>query len=319
MTDSPQQVVTRFRAYQLGQAGASYSYFANKHFTLVEGMATEVNIGQVRREMENCSKETIDTLHITGWDNDHCSSSGLKYILDILRPTRIEYPGYPPHTDTARDCLKTIKAYQASRGRSGVRVTAQCMDPPYLKTLEAGKRLGYRNIVYHPKELRDASNDNSTVKLFREGSFNVASLGDVQDPAIAAMLRRCSIFNRETDILILAHHGADNGFTTRRFLKEVEPSVAICTSNYDNQFDHPRQEIRDMLYEQDIKIFTTKHGDVIIESIPPHTGRYKVVNLKANSTQISSVSEYEAKKRKMLSMNGDTLRNIYHPGFKGLR
>lgn len=319
MADLLKKVQTRFRAYQLGQAGASYSYFADQHFTLVEGMATEINIAQVRSEMENCGKETIDTLHITGWDTDHCNSSGLKWILDNLRPTRIEYPGYPPHTDTAKGCLQVIKDFQASRAKAGPKVAVQCMDPTYLISLEAGKTLGYRNIVYHPKELRDSSNDNSTVQLFRKGCFNVASLGDVQDPAIAAMLRASSIFKRETDVLILAHHGADNGFTTRRFLKDVAPTVAICTSNYDNHHDHPRQEIREMLHELGIKIFTTKTGDVIIESVPSHTGKYKVVNLKSNSTQVSTVAEFEAKKRRMLSMNADTLRNIYNPGFKGLK
>ncbi|HEY4080528.1 MAG TPA: hypothetical protein VGM81_07515 [Burkholderiaceae bacterium] len=74
-----------------------------------------------------------------------------------------------------------------------------------------------------------------------------------------------------------------------------------------------------MLFEQGIRIFTTKHGDVIAVSVLPHTGKYRVLNLKANSTQISSISEYETKKRKMLSMNGATLRNIYKPGFKGLK
>lgn len=32
---------TRFRAYQLGQAGASFSYLAGNHFTLIEAAATE--------------------------------------------------------------------------------------------------------------------------------------------------------------------------------------------------------------------------------------------------------------------------------------
>lgn len=44
--------------------------------------------------------------------------------------------------------------------------------------------------------------------------------------------------------MILAHHGADNGFTTKKFIEELNPSVAICSSNYDNEYDHPREEIR---------------------------------------------------------------------------
>ena len=319
MHSGPKPVVTRFRAYQLGQVGSSYSYFDGEKFTLVEGMATDVNITQVQRELKVCDRSHIDTLHITSWDNDHCNASGLEWILETLKPSRIEYPGYPPHTDCARDCLKAIKAYQSKRTAAKLRVAVQCVDPPYIQSLGAGEALGYRNIVYHPKEIRPSSNDNSTVQLFRTGSFNVASLGDVEDPAIASMLRRCKTFSRETDVLILAHHGADNGFTTRRFLKDVQPRIAICTSNYDNHFDHPRQEIREMLYEQGIKIFTTKSGDVIIKSLPPHTGMYQVVNLKANSTEVSSTAEFEAKKRRLLSVNADTLRNRYKPGFKGLR
>jgi competence protein ComEC len=41
-------VKTRFRAYQLGSAGSSFSYFADGHFTLLEARLTdtsEANIG----------------------------------------------------------------------------------------------------------------------------------------------------------------------------------------------------------------------------------------------------------------------------------
>jgi competence protein ComEC len=131
MNTTLKPVVTRFRAYQLGQAGASYSYFDGQHFTLVKGMATDVNIKQVFPELEECGRTSIDTLHITSWDNDHCSASGLEWILRTLKPTRIEYPGYPPHTDCARGCLEAIRAYRAERARVNTSVTVQSMDPTY--------------------------------------------------------------------------------------------------------------------------------------------------------------------------------------------
>ena len=41
---------TRFRAYHLGSAGSSFSYFADGHFTMIEARLTEDSREQVERE-----------------------------------------------------------------------------------------------------------------------------------------------------------------------------------------------------------------------------------------------------------------------------
>jgi competence protein ComEC len=175
-------------------------------------------------------------------------------------------------------------------------------------------------MFYHPRKLFDGeSNNNSTVKLFREGCFNVASLGDIEDANLGAYLRRCKIFKRETDVLVLAHHGSDCATNSKSFFEAVSPKLAICSSNYDNKFEHPRPEVRKRLSDLGIPLFTTKTGDVVITSVAPHTHKFKVINLKTNSTAVSSVTEFISRKSHWLSMNADTLRNIYRPGFKGLR
>jgi competence protein ComEC len=88
--------VTRFRAYRLGCAGSSFSYFAHGRFTLIEARLNETNVKSVRAEMDSCAVETIQCLHITSWDSDHCSLSELPVLLRTLRPTNIECPGYVP-------------------------------------------------------------------------------------------------------------------------------------------------------------------------------------------------------------------------------
>lgn len=98
-------IVTRFRAYQLGTAGASFSYFADGTFTLIEARLTDLSRPNLNRELAECGKSTIDVLHITGWDQDHCAVRDLEEILSCYRPVTIEYPGYPPHNDTAKECL----------------------------------------------------------------------------------------------------------------------------------------------------------------------------------------------------------------------
>lgn len=301
------KIRTRFRAYQLGTAGSSFSYFADNHFTLIEARLTERNEITLASELKLCDKSKIDTLHITSWDQDHCSVPQLKKILELYSPTKIEYPGYIPHTDSGKESLQIIKQYQQSN-KLPKSIRIQSITPPYIESLDIANEYGYNDVFLHPKFIGDSSNDNSTIKHFRKGSFNLLSLGDVESSAIASSIASKKIIQKETDVMILAHHGADNGFTTANFLKKVKPLVAIATSNYDNQFAHPKQSIRDLLYKHEIELFTTKTGDVIIESINEHNGHFKVINLIAGSTEVSSTKYYKSRKNNRLNVNGDTLR-----------
>jgi competence protein ComEC len=307
-------IPTRFRAYQLGSPGSSFSYFAGRHFTVLEGRLTDISRASLIREMELCGVETADTHHITSWDNDHCSSSELEELLYLIQPSRIELPGYPPHTYNGRTCLEIFNWFWTSRRSSNRPAALQEVTPAYIDGLGVAENLGFKNIFYHPRWIdADCANNNSTVKLFRSGSFNLLSLGDIQDCRISASLRRCRILCRETDVVILAHHGADNGFTNRPFLTRVEPSLAICSADYDNQYDHPGQEICTLLYEQNITLMTTKTGDVIVKSLGDHCARYRAINLMTNSTAISSQYDFQSKKARILSYNADTVRQLYAP------
>lgn len=300
------QKITRFRAYQLGTAGSSFSYFDGDRFTLIEAKYFDGNINSINAELEVCGVKNIHTLHITSWDQDHCVASQLEKIIEDLNPYKIEYPGYSPHTDSGTECLKIIEAFKKSN--KGTKKANQ-ITPAYISGLDDAKNYGYNNVLYHPKYIdTDSSNNNSTIKQFRSGSFNVLSLGDVESPHISSGLKSYKTINSEVDIMILAHHGADNGFTTSSFLKTVRPTVAIASADYGNQFKHPKQEIRDLLHKNDINLFTTKTGDVVIYSTGSHTGHYQVANLKAGSTEVSSTYESHAKKYNFLNQNADTIR-----------
>ena len=292
------QKTTRFRAYQLGNAGSSFSYFDGTTFTLIEGRLTESSEPNVQFELEQAGKTKIDTLHITSWDNDHCRPNELKDILNNLQPNKIQYPGYEPHTDSGKTCLSYIKQYEKYFIDKPKNVNVKSVSPDYLNGLEsANDGLGYSNIIYHPRKIYEQSNDNSTVKFFRSGSFTLLSLGDVEKEEIATNISGGTIIKTQVDIMILAHHGADNGFTTDKFLKAINPRIAICSSNYDNQFTHPKQAIRDLLYQNDIQLFTTKTGDVVVKSINDHNGEFQVFNLISNNDKISS--DYKLKSKRL--------------------
>jgi competence protein ComEC len=306
---------TRFRAYHLGSPGASFSYFADGHFTMIEARLTDDSREQVEREMaEKCGVDHADVLHITSWDADHCNKFELPDLLNLIRPMKIECPGYDPHKEYGHgeECLEIIAEYRARRRNTGSTPIIRHITPKYIEGLEHASAKAFHDTLYNPLHISENANDNSTVKLFRKGSFNVLSLGDVESPLIGARLRRQRVLRSEVDVMILAHHGADNGFTTKKFLNHIEPDVAICSSDYDNMYDHPREEIRELLHEQGIHLKTTKTGDVIIRSTGTHTGGYEVINLIGKSTKESSrIEGLFSKKSGILDANGDTLRQRY--------
>lgn len=305
---------TRFRAYQLDSAGSSFSYFSGNEFVLIEGRYCDANQDSIKNELTLCALDRISSLHITSWDQDHCAPSQLTKILSDLKPRKIEYPGYSPHSETGKESLKIIASYKNNNSSS----SAIAVTPEYIDSLDSASSYGYRNILYWPKQIdKDNSNNNSTVKQFRSGSFNILSLGDVESTQISSFLRQTRTINSEVDVMIMAHHGADNGFTTSTFLKTVKPTLAIATSNYGNQFNHPKPEISDLLHKHEVRLFTTKTGDVIVRSVENHTGKYEVINLKAGSSEVSSRYLGHARKSNYLKNNYDTLRDRYTTHNKG--
>lgn len=281
---------TRFRAYQLGEEGSSFSYCHEGHFTLIEARLTFLSKKNILQEILAFGSGTLNDVHITSWDKDHCNPNELKLIVDHLKPARIDYPGYDPHTDSGKESLEIIRDFKKNGG------IVIKNSPQYLDSLGYAEERKRNDVMLWPREISaQNSNDNSTAKIFRKGHFTVLSLGDLESYEISKKIAGGKIMNNEIDIVILAHHGADNGFTNQEFLSLVIPRVAVCTSNYDSQYNHPRDKIRSLLNYNQIPIFTTKTGDVIIQNIEYDAGKYTVVNLQSDSKKISSVKEFYAK------------------------
>lgn len=295
-----QSKLTRFRAYQLGNEGSSFSYFDGGRFFLIEGRLNDVNDRTLDQELAICSRLSgksvrIDVLHITSWDEDHCAPGELRRMLNKYRPLQIETPGYSPSTDCGRQSARIIQEYQHNCTQTQQTVAVIEVSPKFISGLSNGEPNAYNNIIFHPNEIFESSNNNSTIKLFRSGSFSVLSLGDVESEDISIAIANSSLA-AEVDVMILAHHGAHNGFTSRNLLRSLVPTVAICSSNYDNQYEHPKPEITNLLFEHGIDLYTTKTGDCIVRSIYDHSGGYQVINLRADSSEISSTKTFKSKR-----------------------
>lgn len=285
--------ITKFRAFQLGSEGSIFSYYKTNVYTLIEARVPKDGIEVLQQDLHVHGKEHLDTLHITSWDTDHCSFDDLSQILNKLRPHTIEIPDYLPGSDSGNACRNILLKYDDIHQKyvHNVKVISKA----YIGGLQSGDFRGASNIVYESSYGSTCKNDMSLIKLFRSNGFNVFSLGDCESAAIAQRLSMDSIATSEVDVLILPHHGANNGFMTRDFLMKIKPTIAVCSSNYGNQYDHPRPEIRELLFQANIPIYTTKTGDVVIYQ-QHSSNRAHVYNLKSDNTGVSSENEFIPKR-----------------------
>jgi competence protein ComEC len=146
-------VVTRFRAFQLGSPGSCFSYYADGHFTVLEGRLTELSRPFLVREMVLCGVQTASNLHITSWDQDHCCATELPALLSLIIPARIECPGYPPHTENGKECLKIIHDFERRQRSSNRSAQVQHVTPEYIIGLSTVIELAFNPIFYHPRHL----------------------------------------------------------------------------------------------------------------------------------------------------------------------
>lgn len=289
-------------------AGSSFSYYDGSNFVLGEAKFSDDSLASIIEEMALCEVVQIDTLHITSWDLDHCTAYCLEYIMTQFKPRLIQYPGYIAESQNYIDCMKLIREYETVYVDNENTATCTAITPKYISLL--GNKLNeYRDILYHPKYFLDKDNDNSTVKFFRKGMFNLLSVGDIEHENLAARVRRAKEIQKTTDVLILAHHGADCPTNSKSFFERVRPTIAICTSNRGNQHEHPRQVVCNRLRDLGIELVTTKDGDVLIESILTHRKYYTVkYYCKPDETWVV-VGTFEAKKFEILELNQDSYRN----------
>ncbi|MBI1769521.1 MAG: hypothetical protein HYR67_14230 [Bacteroidetes bacterium] len=219
--------VTKFRGFQLDSEGSLFSFFKQNQYTLIEARIPKGGIKVLIEDLALHQKSTIDILHITSWDVDHCSYNELVQILNKFRPSLIQVPHYQPETEEGKLCSGIIFKYDAIHQRYVHNV--QVVSRDFINSLPSAQSMSIADVLYHSAYDEPVKNDMSLIRLFRSEGFNVFSLGDCESEELSKILQRDTILRAEVDVLILPHHGADNGFTSGEFLDAINPKIAICS------------------------------------------------------------------------------------------
>jgi hypothetical protein len=112
-------------------------------------------------------------------------------------------------------------------------------------------------------------NANENGAVFKtEGERSALFMGDVQNDshhyAESWLIQQHddpeNDIDLDADVLFIGHHGSDNA-TSKEFLDRVDPEIAVISSDFAEEYNHPHDEVLKNLYEQDGDVYwTAAHG-----------------------------------------------------------
>lgn len=224
-------IYTRLRFYEMGKTGISISLSVDNQFTLIEGRYNEINKRQIKEEMEIAGCSTIDLLHISYWDDKRCNSVELKELLEELQPMEIEIPAYEPETEDALLCRKLINEYVSKNPFAEKFVVGP-------KSLDKPDSLGdieYTDVIFSPFEKYTKKNDNSIIKIFKQGRFSFlnTSVSSVHD-FTKELLTLVKLKN--IDVLFVNEREGENPYLQMNFLETLKPFILVRYSDCLNTF-----------------------------------------------------------------------------------
>lgn len=173
----------------------------------------------------------IDLLIISHGDNDHAgeylniyNNVGIKKVM--INKGKINYI----EKKILNTKVKIIKKYQSK----------------------------YFNMHYFKTKDFNNENDNSIILQVSVDNNKVLFMGDASNKVENYL----SVYNLESDILKLGHHGSKTS-TSLSFLNNVKPTLGIISSGLNNRYNHPSKEVIDRLNQKNIKYYNTAFNGTI--------------------------------------------------------
>lgn len=199
----------------------------------------------------------IDYMVISHFDADH--SQGLNYIMSNLKVKNVIIGKQFEASENYKAFVNLVKERNIK-----------------VNVVEAGKRINIENNLYFDVLWPDSSNvisdnainNNSLVCKLVYKDFICIFTGDIEEKAENAILQKYAnnleILNGS--ILKVAHHGSKTS-STEKFLKAVNPKIALIGVGKNNTFGHPSNSVIERLKNFNIDVYRTDEcGEITIKS-----------------------------------------------------
>lgn len=186
----------------------------------------------------------LDKLILTHGDIDHVGSSGV--IFEHMQIDELIVGQTQEKSNAEQEIIKLARANQTK--------VTYAFNGLYWSQ---GKNQFF---ILAPEKNAKASNDASIVIYAKLGMKRWLFTGDIEKDGEEQLIQKYP--NLQVDILKVGHHGS-NTSTTDRFLKVVQPKVAVISVGENNLYGHPHKEVIERLEDDDIKTYRTdEHGAI---------------------------------------------------------
>ncbi len=186
--------------------------------------------------LEKLNIKDIDVLVGTHPHEDHIG--GLDNVINYANIGKIYLPDVTTTTKTFEDVLLAIK------------------NKDYTITIpKIGEKFSLNNmnfeILYTGTNEKDLNESSIVIRL---DYFNTSYLfmGDAPKSVEKKIINK----NIQVDVLKVGHHGSSYS-TSSNFLDKVNPKYAIISVGKNNKYNHPKEEIIDLLNKKNIMIYRT--------------------------------------------------------------
>lgn len=239
------------RFLDVGQGDSALVTTASGKTILIDAGDRDPN-GRILADLRAAGAEKIDLLMASHPHLDHIG--GMRVVIDAL-PVRLYVdPGTEHTTDTYRDLMLAIQArkipYQALRAGKTIKIG----DEATLTVYSPGETL--------IKSARSFENANSLVVRLSIGTFDVLFTGDAEPETLEELLSSGVLRGNSIELLKVAHHGSRYG-TTRAFIDELRPKVAVISVGNHNDYHHPHPETLQILSQDCVRTYRTDRDGVV--------------------------------------------------------
>ena len=130
---------------------------------------------------------------------------------------------------------------------------------PYYQNVEE-LSLNKNKLYFLNTKLYANENDNSSVIYTNINNNKILLMGDAGVDVEKELINK---YNLEIDILKVGHHGSKTS-SSKEFINYINPKISLISVGEDNKFNHPNQEVLEVL--KNTKIYRTdKEGTITIK------------------------------------------------------
>jgi competence protein ComEC len=239
------------RFLDVGQGDSALVTTASGKTILIDAGDREPT-GRILADLRAAGAEKIDLLMASHPHLDHIG--GMRLVIDAL-PVRLYVdPGTEHTTDTYRDLMLAIEArkipHQVLRAGKNIKIgdeaTLSVFSPP--ETLL--------------KSARSVENANSLVVRLSMGTFDVLFTGDAEPETLESLISTGALGGNSIEVLKVAHHGSRYG-TSRAFIDELHPKVAVISVGDHNDYHHPHPETLQILAQDCVRTYRTDRDGIV--------------------------------------------------------